>query len=154
MPSDLWSFAIHFYARAGVEAACLQLQTAGADVCLLLAGAWLTQRGVACSDERLQHLRSLAEPWQRQVVTPLRQVRQAWRPLAAADAGLHGLREQLKALELAAERQLLLKLESSAQDWPTGADTEASAWLECLAGRAGELHHGALQVLRAAVGTG
>ena len=39
MPSDLWSFAIHVYQRDGVEAACLRLQAAGADVCLLLAGA-------------------------------------------------------------------------------------------------------------------
>ena len=49
MPSDLWDFAQRLYGRPGVEHACLQLQEAGADVCLLLCGAWLQQRGVACT---------------------------------------------------------------------------------------------------------
>lgn len=41
MHTDLWNFALHLYARPGVEAACLALQDEGADVCLLLCGAWL-----------------------------------------------------------------------------------------------------------------
>ncbi|MCK1787400.1 TIGR02444 family protein, partial [Pseudomonas sp. TNT11] len=40
MCADLWSFALSTYARPGVEAACLRLQEQGADVCLLLCGAF------------------------------------------------------------------------------------------------------------------
>ena len=51
MCADLWSFALSTYARPGVEAACLRVQEQGADVCLLLCGAWLEQRGVALTRE-------------------------------------------------------------------------------------------------------
>ncbi|UVE17649.1 TIGR02444 family protein [Pseudomonas sp. LS44] len=152
MPSDLWSFAIHFYERAGVETACLQLQASGADVCLLLTGAWLAQRGVACTAERLQQLRTLAAPWQNRVITPVRHLREGWRELATEDQGLHGLREQLKALELAAERQLLLKLESAALGWASGAQSDPAQWLEQLAGAAAEQNRDALQMLCVAAG--
>ena len=70
MCADLWSFALSTYARTGVEAACLRLQEQGADVCLLLCGAWLERRGVALTLERTQALRQIAEPWQSQVVEP------------------------------------------------------------------------------------
>lgn len=151
MPSDLWSFASYCYARPGVEAACLRLQAAGADVCLLLCGLWLEQRGVACDDERLAALKALSEPWQRQVVQPLRELRQSWREPAQLDAAQLRLREQVKALELEAERELLQRLERLAGNWSqlTGASV---AWLEPLATAAGEQHRDALLVLRAAAG--
>ena len=68
---DLWTFALACYARPGVETACLELQNQGADVCLLLCGAWLQARGVACS-ARLQALTALAAPWRGDVIEPLR----------------------------------------------------------------------------------
>ena len=76
---DLWNFALELYARPGVEQACLELQDAGCDVCLLLTAAWLQGRGVRCLDERLRALTELAGPWQREVVSPLRQTRRHWR---------------------------------------------------------------------------
>jgi uncharacterized protein (TIGR02444 family) len=151
MPSDLWSFASCCYARPGVEAACLQLQAAGADVCLLLCGLWLEQRGVPCADERLVALKALSEPWQRQVVRPLRELRQSWREPAQLDAAQLRLREQVKALELEAERELLHRLEQLAGSWSRQAG-ESVAWLEPLATAAGEAHRDALQLLRAAAG--
>ncbi|WP_137886432.1 TIGR02444 family protein [Pseudomonas sp. 2FE] len=151
MPSDLWSFTIRVYARPGVEQACLQLQQAGADVCLLLCGAWLGQREVSCTAERLQQLTALAQPWQSTVIMPLRQLRQGWRAAATVDSALATLREQLKGLELAAEQQLLLRLEAAAQIWPTGDAKDLSAWLSGLAAQAGEQGRDALQVLRVAV---
>ena len=33
MHTDLWNHALALYARPGVEAACLDLQTLGGDVC-------------------------------------------------------------------------------------------------------------------------
>ncbi len=151
MSSDLWSFTSRVYARPEVEQACLQLQQAGADVCLLLCGAWLGQHEVSCTTERLQQLTTLAQPWQSAVILPLRQLRQQWRAAAATDSALAKLREQVKGLELEAEQQLMLRLEARAQIWPTGEAKDLPAWLSGLAAQAGEQDRVALQVLRDAV---
>jgi len=151
MSSDLWSFSLNAYARPGIEQACLQLQSAGINVCLLLCAAWLGQRGVACDEQRLQQLRSVAVPWDADVVRPLRALRTHWKAAATADADLHNLREQVKALELEAERHLLLRLERAAQSWPQDAETDLSAWLEGAAAGAAHLHRDALHQLRVAV---
>ncbi|WP_010167982.1 TIGR02444 family protein [Pseudomonas sp. PAMC 25886] len=150
MCADLWSFALSTYARPGVEDACLRLQAQGADVCLVLCGLWLEQRGVAPQPSRLQALRQIAGPWQAEVVEPLRQVRTQWRSMAQHDAELGALREQVKALELEAERLLLSRLEGVAQGWPL-AEGGTQAWLEGLAAEAANLDHDALHQLRAAV---
>ena len=151
MSSDLWSFSLTTYARPGVEQACLQLQSAGVNVCLLLCGAWLGQRGVACNEQRLQQLRSVALAWDTDVVRPLRTLRTQWKVGAAQDADLHALREQVKALELEAERHLFLRLESAAQSWPQSAETDLAAWLEGATAEAAHLHRDALHQLRVAV---
>ncbi|MHC8336456.1 TIGR02444 family protein [Pseudomonas sp. LB3P25] len=151
MSSDLWSFSLSTYARPGVERACLRLQSAGVNVCLLLCGLWLEQRGVACNAQRLQQLRSLAEPWDADVVRPLRALRLQWKAAATEDAELTTLREQVKAVELDAERHLLLRLERSAQSWPQCEVTELSAWLEGVTANAAHLHRDALHQLRVAV---
>ena len=148
MYADLWSFALSTYARPGVEAACLRLQEQGADVCLLLCAAWLEQRGVVLTDERVQALRQVAGPWQSQVIEPLRQMRVQWRAMAQQDEPLAGLRERVKALELDAERQLLARLQAVAQAWPTQQGQQK--WLEGLATEAANLDRDALQLLRAA----
>lgn len=151
MSSDLWSFTLKTYALSGVEAACLQLQGAGANVCLLLCAAWLGERGVACTAQRLELLREQAEPWHRDVVQPLRQLRNQWRPASGQDPELRILREQVKALELEAERQLLMRLQDVAEDWPEGQADDFSAWLEGVAAEAANFNRDTLQVLRVAV---
>ena len=148
MCADLWSFALSTYARQGVEAACLRLQEQGADVCLLLCGAWLEQRGVAYKPERIQALQQIAQPWRVQVVEPLRQMRVQWRALAQQDAQLASLREQVKTLELEAERTLLARLEALAQAWPINEVLGQREWLEGLATEAANLDHDALLQLR------
>jgi uncharacterized protein (TIGR02444 family) len=148
MPTDLWSYALALYARPGVEAACLQLQAEGADVCLLLCAAWLEGRGVSCSAERLEQLQALARPWQIRVVTPLRQLRQSWREAAATDVELADLREQVKGLELAAERQLLERLERCAQPWLEAEGSGPRDWLEPLKTGLTDEGRAALRVLR------
>ncbi|MBA1252203.1 TIGR02444 family protein [Pseudomonas lactis] len=149
MCADLWSFALSTYARPGVEAACLRLQEQGADVCLLLCGAWLEWRGVAYKPERVQALQQIAQPWRVQVVEPLRQMRGQWRALAQQDAQLALLREQVKTLELEAERTLLARLEALAQAWPINEVPGQQEWLEGLATEAANLDHDALLQLRA-----
>lgn len=162
MPPDLWRFALTVYAQPGVTAACLRLQDKGADVCLLLCGAWLEQRGLACTAPRVQQLSALAGPWQAAVITPLRQLRQSWRTAALADAQVQGWREQIKALELEAERELLRRLEQAVLSWPEREVQRApDAWLERLApgadagaeGAAGtdQEYCAALQLLRGAI---
>src|SRR3990167_5467928 len=121
MPTDLWRFAEALYQRPGVEAACLLLQTQGADVCLLLCAAWLETRKIACNDERVTTLKNLAQPWQQQVVVPLRQLRQSWREQAQSDKALRQLREQIKQLELEAEREQRPPRAASPQDGQAGA---------------------------------
>jgi len=154
MSSDLWSFSLGTYARPGVEAACLTLQSAGVNVCLLLCGLWLGKRGIACNEQRLQQLRNVADPWDTDVVRPLRALRLQWKVIATGDAELNALREQVKALELEAERHLLLRLERSAQSWPQNEATDLSAWLEGVAADAAHPDRDALHQLRvAATGT-
>lgn len=133
MPSDLWCFAQDLYRQPGVEAVCLQLQDQGADVCLLLCGAWLERRQIACDEERAEALHKLAQPWQQQVVLPLRQLRQHWRAAAQGDQALAQLREQVKQLELAAEREQLQRLAAGTQSWPSTAPNAPPNWLESLA---------------------
>lgn len=151
MSSDLWSFSLGTYARPGVESACLTLQSAGVNVCLLLCGLWLEERGTVCNARRLEQLRNIAEPWDAEVVRPLRALRTQWKAAAAADAALHELREQVKALELEAERHLLLRLERVAIDWLQHEGADSSAWLDGVAAGAANLDRNALVQLRVAV---
>jgi len=151
MHADLWTFSLNTYARPGVEDACLALQAQGANVCLLLCAAWLGRRGVRCEAERARQLQALAEPWHEQVVQPLRQLRLQWRTAASQDVGLKVLRDQVKALELAAEQQLLQRLEALGRDWPEVGAEDLDAWLEAVAAQAAGLNRDALRQLRVAV---
>ncbi|UTW09737.1 TIGR02444 family protein [Pseudomonas benzenivorans] len=150
MPTDLWRFAEHYYQRPGVEAACLQLQASGADVCLLICGVWLGRRGVACSAVRIEQLKAIAQPWQHQVVERLRQLRQDWRGAAQGDETLAALREQVKRLELEAEREQLHRLAILSQAWPIGAAQDLQSWLEAFSPTTTEADRDALQQLRVA----
>ena len=147
MPSDLWSFASACYARPGVESTCLQLQEQGLDVCLLLCALWLECRGVAVAEARLEQLQGISQSWQRDVVTPLRELRRSWRTAAAGDPLLARLRQQIKGLELDAERELLARLETATLTWPAAA-AQRPHWLEELSQDRNALHQ-----LRAAAST-
>ncbi|WP_044873170.1 TIGR02444 family protein [Pseudomonas sp. LFM046] len=129
MPSDLWTFALRLYTEPGVEQACLRLQDRGIDVCLLLTACWLGRCGATFDTSRLDALKQVCEPWQEQVVKPLRSLRQAWRAQAQDDPALAGLREQVKALELEAERKLLARLEVAADGWGERGSEQVEAWL-------------------------
>ena len=148
MHTDLWNFALKLYARPGVEAACLQWQDQGGDVCLLLCAAWLHERGKVPNEQRARALHALARTWQTEVVKPLRSLRQQWRTASAHDEKLASLREQVKGLELAAERVLLERLEAVSEGWETGSEPDAD-WLQWALPSGTRLHHDALQRLRA-----
>ncbi|GFM88228.1 TIGR02444 family protein [Pseudomonas cichorii] len=150
MPSDLWSFTLDFYARPGVEQACLRLQTNGANVCMVLCGVWLGKRGVKCDAQRLQEIGQLATPWHDEVVRPLRELRTQWRNAAQTDASLGALRERVKTLELEAEQQLLVRLQALTQDWSVEEADDLQSWLDGLSAEAAGKNRDALHVLRVA----
>lgn len=130
MHNDLWGYACERYARPGVEASCLAAQAAGSNVCLALCAAWLDQRGVEWQPVRAEALEAAALLWSRDVVEPLRALRQQWRAAAQEDAELARLRSGVKQLELDAERNVLVRLEQAALTWPQGeaAHPQWLAW--------------------------
>lgn len=144
----LWNFALALYARPGVETACLAAQDAGADVCLMLCGAWLDRRGVAFQASGAASLQALAIERQEALIKPLRNVRQQLRQAATHQPQLARLREQVKELELAAERQLLEQLERRCQDWPEAFPAPSGTWLVSLAAPL-PAEHASLCLLRA-----
>ncbi|WDY60679.1 TIGR02444 family protein [Pseudomonas sp. PSKL.D1] len=150
MHTDLWNYALALYTRPGVEEACLSLQAQGCDVCMLLCATWLQGRGVAPTRDRIQALQTLAAPWQQEVVSMLRHLRQQWRAQAQQDPQLAALREQVKGLELQAEKLLLQRLEACAQAWPSGAG-EAD-WLTLLTPEHARGHDALNQLRVAAAG--
>ena len=110
---DFPSFAEALYGRAGVEAACLDLQDRrGLDVAVLLHACWLGTRARGLCVTETAGLVWRTMPWRNEVVRPLRRVRRRLK------AGLEGMprelsepvRQQVKAAELAAERALLALL--------------------------------------------
>lgn len=102
MDNPLWNFSLAVYARPGVAATCIEAQDRfAADVNLLLYAAWLARQDLALDRDQWRALTASVSDWQRRVVQPLRALRRDWKALPAAAA----LREQVKALELAAERE-------------------------------------------------
>lgn len=148
MPSDLWNYALQLYARPGVEQACLQLQDDSADVCLLLCACWLQHHEQRYSAARCAQLQRLAEPWQQQVITPFRRLRQNWPADTQQQPERAAWREQLKDLEQQGEQQLLLQLQACILAWPVLSHAEHGDWLTSLSGKAAA--HDALQRLRVA----
>lgn len=105
---SLSRFAEHFYARAEVRGALLTLQDEQAlDVLLLLLACWLGRRGVPAGDIDWPMLVRWQQPWQAQVIAPLRAVRIALRRWPQAEQ----LREAVKRSELEAEWLQLAQLE-------------------------------------------
>lgn len=150
MHADLWSFTLDFYAKPGIEEACLSLQANGANVCSLLCGVWLMHREVPCTPQRAQQIGQLATPWHDEVVRPLRELRTQWRGAAQQDPVLGSFRARVKALELEAEHELLTRLQAQTQDWSATGVTGREDWLTLLAGEAASKNHDALHVLRVA----
>src|SRR5262249_46833557 len=101
MSEPLWEFSLALYARPGVPEACLALQDRhGLDVNLVLASLWAATGGRGALDgARIAALRDASQAWQEQVVAPLRGVRRRLKGGPERE-----FREQLKALELEAER--------------------------------------------------
>ena len=111
---SFWTWALDAYARPGAAEACLDLQEAHhQSVPLLLWAAWAAQQGRPLGFGDLMDGSSLAARWDEAAVAPLRAARRALKPPVAgiADEVRGTLREEVKALELKAERILMTRLE-------------------------------------------
>jgi len=97
----LWDYALAAYRMDEVAPTCLALQDDfDVDVNLLLYAAWLAHREQCLGDEHLRAVDGQVAAWREGVIKPLRRLRRELRPLAPAAA----IREEIKALELRAER--------------------------------------------------
>lgn len=103
-----WTFALTFYARPGIAPLCLRLQAeGGTDVMALIAHCHATARQDSpLSATELAALRDHMAEWRRRAVLPLRALRVDLRDPVAhlPDARRESFRDQLKQLELAAEK--------------------------------------------------
>lgn len=117
-PASLWDFACAIYARPGIPEVCLELQDSWAfDVNLLLYCLWYGAHFGQLQEAELQTLLIDSGPWRENVIQPLRAVRR-WMKTASfgeTDAlrrDRNSLREQIKLLELQAERLQQQRLEA------------------------------------------
>ncbi len=102
--SPFWRFSLAVYGRPGVPEACLTLQDLrGLDVNLLLFACFAGGRGAVLTPQHLEMLGTAVAAWHEQVVRPLRGARR-WMKTRPLDAAQRGLREEIKRLELEAER--------------------------------------------------
>lgn len=114
---NLWDWVIQAYQREGVSEACLALQDYNEqNVCLILWGAWCAQTGRKPDEETLEAAADTARAWETTTVAPLRAIRRTLKsPVPDLDTQARlSVREQIKALELKAERHLLQQLEELA----------------------------------------
>lgn len=117
MSDSLWDWSLSAYAAPGVSEACLGLQDAqGHNVPLLLWSAWVAETGRRPDAETIEAACETARVWSDVAIAPLRSVRRTLKgPIAdMATVDREIIREQVKAIELEAERRLLVTLETLA----------------------------------------
>lgn len=109
----IWDWALEAYGRPGVPQACLALQDEhGQNTSFLLWAAY----GGLDDPQLLAQGAAAAKTWDGVALKPLREVRRSLKtPLPpVADAAREAVREEVKRLELAAERLLMETLEALA----------------------------------------
>ncbi len=125
--SDLWTWAVAAYDAPGVAEACLSLQDHHEqNVPLLLWAAWVAVTGRRPDEETIEAACDAARAYDTVITAQLRAVRRTLKaPIPdVADDHREALRQQVKALELDAERRLMLELEDLAPA-PAGAPRRA-----------------------------
>jgi uncharacterized protein (TIGR02444 family) len=110
---SLWDWTLKVYEKPGVPEACLRLQDHhGQNTSFLLWAVWAG--GV--DSERLAQGAQIARDWETKVLAPIREVRRLLKASAPHidDLAREGLRTDVKAAELRAERVLMEALEALA----------------------------------------
>lgn len=110
----LWRFSLMIYSRPGVADALIRLQDRdGHNVNLILYGLWLGLfAGQPLDAAELARAKAAIAGLDREVVAPLRQLRRALK--ADPDPDVQALRRRVLALEIAAERRILVRLAAGA----------------------------------------
>jgi uncharacterized protein (TIGR02444 family) len=111
----LWDWTLEAYSQEGVPDACLVLQDQyGQNTSLLLWAVWAE----AADPALLARAADVARRWETLALAPLREVRRALKPgfEGVEDPARQGLREDVKAVELRAERVLMEALEAMTQE--------------------------------------
>ncbi|MNT26727.1 hypothetical protein D3C72_1623200 [compost metagenome] len=125
--SDLWTWAVKAYDAPGVAEACLSLQDHNEqNVPLLLWAAWVAMTGRRPDEETIETACDAARAYDSVIVSPLRAVHRTLKAPIPDVENDHreALRQQVKALELDAERRLMLELQALAPA-PSGAPRRA-----------------------------
>ena len=108
---SLWVFSCNVYQHAVVKEQCLYVQDEyGVDVPLLLFCYWAGTYSLALSPRQLGDVRQLADQWTQQCIRPLRNIRRQMKQstsLTDNDVSWLHIRDQVKSIELSAEKQLL-----------------------------------------------
>lgn len=105
--AELWAFSTALYGVAGVEAHLLGLQDRdGLEINLALFCLFAASRGQALEHVTIEAMRGVGLAWGHEVVAHLRHARRLMKPRAGRDAEVARLRDEVKALELAAEKAM------------------------------------------------
>lgn len=107
----LWDWTLKAYGQTGVPQACLSLQDDyGQNTSLLLWSVWAEIADPAV----LARAADIARRWEAQTLAPIREVRRSLKPAfdGVQDDKRQALREDVKAVELRAERVLMESLEA------------------------------------------
>jgi uncharacterized protein (TIGR02444 family) len=113
-----WAYALRTYAEDGVAPACLLLQDRlGVDVVVMLHAMYRARMGAALGRDEIAGMDAAVREWRSQVVAPLRSVRRALKTRLGGFAPdqVHALREQVKSVELMAERKAFELLAQAAE---------------------------------------
>ncbi len=109
-----WDFSLGFYARPGVEAACLALQEEGGlDVNLVLLAAWAAACGMELDRCLAARLQAIGEAYQETVMRPCRAARKGlarWPETATPGSPASSVLETFRAIELDLEHLEQLRL--------------------------------------------
>jgi uncharacterized protein (TIGR02444 family) len=120
---SLWTFACKLYNEPAVKNACLQLQDDNdVNVPLLLTACWLIASSAKISSAHATQLQVIASDWNDSCIQSLRVLRQSMKSRLSNQenndddmAAWALVREQVKAVELSAEQQLLQQMERYVQ---------------------------------------
>jgi uncharacterized protein (TIGR02444 family) len=102
MSNPFWDYSLSVYNAPGVASACLSAQDdCELDVNLLLYASWLSSMDSVLTEQHLAQVDEAISGWRSRAVEPLRRLRRDLKTVPGAG----DLRQQVKSLELAAERR-------------------------------------------------
>ena len=131
--SELWTFSEQTYSLPDVEEICLKLQNLyDADINIILYCFWVAEKGIPLSHDDASLLIKTTEPWQKNILKPLRDARRMMKQhiIAMPSDMLDQTVSNLSEMELNAEHMSQLALEKVINFNDVTVKTELTA-IEC-----------------------